>query len=385
MKLSERVSYVGVNDFRMKQFENQWPIPEGISYNSYLIIDEKVALMDTVDYAFADEFIANLKNELGDRKIDYIVVNHMEPDHSALISLIRKEYPDCVIVTNARAAQMLDGYQGIEDNVKIIKEGESLPLGSCQLRFFMIPMVHWPETMVSWCPEEKTLFSGDAFGSFKAAPPCITDSKSNIYNEYADEMTRYYASIVGKYGQTVQNALKKLRNLEFTRICSVHGPVWEKEIPQVVGLYDKLSQYKGDKGVCIAYGSMYGNTEKAAKALAAELEKRNIQYGIHNLTAENYSYALRDVFKYDTLIVGAPTYNMEIFPPVRQFMEGVVDRLVKNRRFAAFGSFTWAAASVQLLNCMAANAGFDLLCEGITFKQGYTPEKFDAKALADLI
>jgi flavorubredoxin len=385
MKLSERVRYVGVNDFRMKLFESHWPVPEGISYNSYLVIDEKIALLDTVDAAFADEFIRNVKNELGDRKIDYLVINHMEPDHSALVSFIRNEYPECTVVANSKAAQMLEGYQGLTDNVHVVKEGETLQLGETSLQFFMIPMVHWPETMATWCSEEHTLFPGDAFGSYKAVPPCISDCKSNLFDEYKEEMIRYYASIVGKYGQPVQAALKKLGNLDIHRICSVHGPVWEKEIPEVVKLYDNLSQYKAGCGVCLAYGSMYGNTEKAAKAIASELEKRNIPYGIHNLTAEDYSYALRDVFKYDTLIVGSPTYNMEIFPPVRQFMEGVADRGVKNRKFAAFGSFTWAAASVKLLNDMAADAGFELLSEGISFKQGYAPEKFDAASLADAV
>ncbi len=385
MKLSERVRYVGVNDFRMKLFESHWPVPEGISYNSYLVIDEKVALLDTVDAAFADEFIRNVKKELGDRKIDYLVINHMEPDHSALVTFIRNEYPGCTVVANCKAAQMLEGYQGLTDNVQIVKEGEILKLGETSLQFFMIPMVHWPETMATWCAEEHTLFPGDAFGSYKAAPPCISDYKSNLFDEYKEEMIRYYASIVGKYGQPVQAALKKLGGLDIHRICSVHGPVWEKEIPEVVKLYDDLSQYKAGCGVCLAYGSMYGNTEKAAKAIAAELEKRNIPYGIHNLTAEDYSYALRDVFKYDTLIVGSPTYNMEIFPHVRQFMEGVAGRGVKNRKFAAFGSFTWAGASVKLLNDMAADAGFELLSEGISFKQGYAPEKFDAASLAEAV
>ena len=385
MKLSERVRYAGVNDFRMKLFESHWPVPEGISYNSYLVIDEKIALLDTVDAAFADEFIRNVKNDLGDRKIDYLVINHMEPDHSALVSFIRNEYPGCTVVANSKAAQMLEGYQGLTDNVHVVKEGETLQLGETSLQFFMIPMVHWPETMATWCAEEHTLFPGDAFGSYKAAPPCISDCKSNLFDEYKEEMIRYYASIVGKYGQPVQAALKKLGNLDIHRICSVHGPVWEKEIPEVVKLYDDLSQYKAGRGVCLAYGSMYGNTEKAAKAIASELEKRNIPYGIHNLTAEDYSYALRDVFKYDTLIVGSPTYNMEIFPPVRQFMEGVAGRGVKNRKFAAFGSFTWAAASVKLLNDMAADAGFELLSEGISFKQGYAPGKFDAASLAEAV
>lgn len=385
MRLSERIRYVGVNDHQTELFERQWPLPYGVSYNSYLVVDEKVALIDTAAAQFADEFFANIKSEIGDRPIDYLVVNHMEPDHSALQAAVRKEYPACEIVTNAKAAPMIEGYQGITDNIKIIKEGESLSLGEVSLQFFMVPMVHWPETMVTWCPEENTLFSGDAFGSFKAVPVGVIDSKSGTFADYQDEMTRYYASIVGKYGSPVQAALKKLNGLEIKRICSTHGPVWENSISQVIALYDRLSRYDADHGVCLAYGSMYGNTEKAAFELAEAIKAKGIPCSVHNLTEEDYSFALRDVFKYDTLILGSPTYNNGIFPPVRQLMQGICDRMVKGRRFVAFGSFTWAAASVKLLNEMATAAGFDILSEGITFKQGYTKAKFDAESIASLL
>ena len=385
MRLSERIRYVGVNDHQTELFERQWPLPYGVSYNSYLVVDEKVALIDTAAAQFADEFFANIKSEIGERPIDYLVVNHMEPDHSALQAAVRKEYPACEIVTNAKAAPMIEGYQGITDNIKIIKEGESLSLGEVSLQFFMVPMVHWPETMVTWCPEENTLFSGDAFGSFKAAPVGVIDSKSGTFADYQDEMTRYYASIVGKYGSPVQAALKKLNGLEIKRICSTHGPVWENSISQVIALYDRLSCYDADHGVCLAYGSMYGNTEKAALELAEAIKAKGIPCAVHNLTEEDYSFALRDVFKYDTVILGSPTYNNGIFPPVRQLMQGICDRMVKGRRFVAFGSFTWAAASVKLLNEMATAAGFEILSEGITFKQGYTKAKFDAESIASLL
>lgn len=386
MRLSERVRYVGVNDHQTILFERQWPLPYGVSYNSYLVVGEKVALVDTAAAAFSDEYLANIRAEIGDRDIDYLVVNHMEPDHSALQSVIRREYPDCVIVTNAKAVPMIEGYQGLTDNIKVIKEGECLSLGSLDLQFFMVPMVHWPETMVTWCPQERTLFSGDAFGTFKTAPECAIDSESGIFNEYKDEMIRYYSNIVGKYAGPVQAALKKLAGLDIVRICSTHGPVWERNIPEVVALYDNLSRYEPlEHGVCLAYGSMYGNTEKAAQALAESLKKRGIPVGVHNLNDESYSFALMDVFRFDTLILGSPTYNNGILPPVRQLMQGVCDRLVKNRRFLAFGSFTWAAASVRLLNEMAATAGFEILGDGVTFKQGYSQEKFDSESMASLV
>lgn len=386
MRLSERIRFVGVNDRQTKLFERQWPLPFGVSYNSYLVVDEKIALIDTAAVAFKDEFLANIKSEIGDRKIDYLVVNHMEPDHSALQNVIRNEYPDCTIVTNAKAVPMIEGYQGLTDNIQVIKEGETLSLGDISLQFFMVPMVHWPETMVTWCPEEKTLFSGDAFGTFRTFPESVIDSRSDIFNEYKDEMTRYYSNIVGKYAAPVQAALKKLSGLEICRICSTHGPVWESHIPEVVSLYDKFSRYEPlEHGVCLAYGSMYGNTEKAALALAESLKKHNIPFTLHNLNEESYSFALRDVFKYDTVILGSPTYNNGILPPVRQLMEAICDRLVKNRRFFAFGSFTWAAASVRLLNEMATTAGFEILGEGVTFKQGFTSAKFDSESIVSLV
>ena len=386
MRLSERIRYVGVNDNQTILFERQWPLPYGVSYNSYLVVDEKVALIDTAAAAFADEFVANIKAEIGDRNLDYLIVNHMEPDHSALQSVIRREYPDCVIVTNAKAVPMIEGYQGLTDNIKVIREGECLSLGSVDLQFFMVPMVHWPETMVTWCPQERTLFSGDAFGTFKAAPKSVTDSESGIFNEYKGEMIRYYSNIVGKYAGPVQAALKKLGGLDIVRICSTHGPVWERNIPEVVALYDKLSRYEPlEHGVCLAYGSMYGNTEKAALALAESLRKRGVPVEIHNLNEESYSFALMDVFRFDTLFLGSPTYNNGILQPVRQLMQGVCDRLVKNRLFFAFGSFTWAAASVRLLNEMATAAGFEILGDGVTFKQGYSPDKFDSESIVSLL
>lgn len=380
MKLSEHVRYVGVNDFRPFLFENQWALPHGVSYNSYLVVDEKIALVDTAAAAFGEQFLANIREEIGDRQVDYLIVNHMEPDHSALMSLVRKEYPGIQIVTNAKAVPMIEGYNGITDNVKVIKEGEILSLGSVSLTFAMIPMVHWPETMVTYLAEEQTLFSGDAFGCFGAVEGGICDR----FEEYRDEMVRYYASIVGKYGQPVQAALKKLSGLALSRICSTHGPVWESKIPQVVALYDRMSRYETDKGVCIVVGSMYGNTEKAAEAIHAELVKRGVKCVIHNAVTENPSFIYKDVFEYNTLICGSPTYNNDIFPAVREVLYGVCARQVKNHGFAAFGSFTWAGASVRLMNEMASASGLKLLSEGMSFRQGFGEKYSDnVKAFVD--
>lgn len=377
MKLSEHVRYVGVNDFRPFLFENQWTLPHGVSYNSYLVVDEKIALVDTAAAAFGEQFLANIREEIGDRQVDYLIVNHMEPDHSALMSLVRKEYPGIQIVTNAKAVPMIEGYNGITDNVKVIKEGEVLSLGSVSLTFAMIPMVHWPETMVTYLAEEQTLFSGDAFGCFGAVEGKIHDR----FEEYRDDMVRYYASIVGKYGQPIQAALKKLSGLALSRICSTHGPVWESQIPQVVALYDRMSRYETDKGVCIVVGSMYGNTEKAAEAIHAEFVKRGVKCVIHNAVTENPSFIYKDVFEYNTLICGSPTYNNDIFPAVHEVLYGVCARQVKNHGFAAFGSFTWAGASVKLMNEMASAAGLKLLSEGMSFRQGFG-EKYSDNVVA---
>lgn len=389
-KISDRIYYIGVNDFDKVLFEGLWSLPYGVSYNSYLVVDEKVALIDTVEAGFEDEFLANVHEAIGERAIDYLVVNHMEPDHSSLIAYMLEKYPSLQIVANAKTVPMLQGYYGTpQERILVMKEGDSLCLGSCSLSFHMIPMVHWPETMVTWLAEEGTLFAGDAFGTFKAVDDEVIDNE-DTFEEYRDEMIRYYSNIVGKYGTPVQAALKKLSGLEIKRICSTHGPVWETSIPQVVALYDKMSRYEVERGVCIVYGSMYGNTAAAADAMAMELEARGIPYAIHDLACNNagelgVSGALRDVFKYDTIVVGSPTYNNGIFPPVETFMKALQARLIKGRRFFAFGSYTWSGASVNLLNAMAESMGYDILGAGLSFPQAYTREKCDMSAVADML
>ena len=389
-KISERIFYVGVNDDDKVLFEGLWPIPVGVSYNSYVVADEKVALIDTVESGFEEEFMANIGQAVGDRNIDYLVVNHMEPDHSSLISYMLDRYQGLKIVANAKTVPMLKGYHGISpEDVLVMGEGEQLSLGSCSLRFHMIPMVHWPETMVTWLEEENTLFSGDAFGTFGSIDEEVIDNE-DTFEQYRDEMMRYYACIVGKYGVPVQTALKKLGGLQIKRICSTHGPVWERNIPAVVDIYDRMSRYEVERGVCIVYGSMYGNTAAAADALAMELEERGIPYAIHDLAGNNagelgLSGALRDIFRYDTIVVGSPTYNNGIYPPVETFMKALQARLIKGRRFYAFGSYTWAGASVRLLNELASSMNFEILGDGLSFPQAYSRDKVDMSAVADLL
>ncbi len=387
-RISEKIRYVGVSDYENFLFEGLWPVEYGVSYNSYLVIDEKIALIDTVEAGREEEFLNNIRREIGTRAVDYLIINHMEPDHSSLIKLITETYPQIRIITSAKSVPMIKGYHGLADEmVQAVKEGEKLSLGSCELTFYMAPMVHWPEVMVTWFEEEKTLFSADAFGTFGALRTEIKDLETIEGTEmpFMEEMTRYYANIVGKFGGPVQTALKKLSGLPIARICSTHGPVWEKMIPQVVGLYDRLSRYEAEPGVCIVYGSMYGNTEKAALALADELSRLGVPTALHNLNIENVSESLRDVFRYDTIAVGAPTYNGGIFPPVEAFMKAVGSRMVKNRRFFAFGSYTWAGTSVRQLNELATAQGFELISEGGSFAQAYSDDKCDMAAIAKLI
>lgn len=398
-KISDRIFYVGVNDDAKTLFEGLWPLPYGVSYNSYIVADEKVALIDTVEHDFQSEYLDNIHDAIGDRSIDYLVVNHMEPDHSSLISYILDKYQDLKIVANAKTVPMLRGYYGVEDErILVVKEGEKLSLGQCSLTFHMIPMVHWPETMVAWLDEEGTVFSGDAFGTFGAVNADVVDSEvdgdvldsKGTFLSYQDEMMRYYSNIVGKYGTPVQTALKKLSGLDVKRICSTHGPVWEKSVSDVIALYDKMSRYEVERGVCIVYGSMYGNTAAAAEALAEELRMSGVPCTVHDLAGNvnpglGISGALRDVFKYDTIVAASPTYNNGIFPPVEMFMRALQSRLIKGRRFYALGSYTWAGSSVNLLNEMARNMDFEVLGPGVSFAQAYSPEKCDVAQIVALL
>ena len=376
MKITEflpGIHYVGVNDRTTTRFEGLWSLPQGVSYNAYLAVDEKIALIDTVEESFGSRLFQNIREAIGDRKIDYLVVNHMEPDHSSSIAALRLRYPDIRIVGNAKTLQMIEGYYGICDNTVEIKEGETISLGSKSLAFYMAPMVHWPETMVTWCPEASVLFSGDAFGTFGALDGGITDSQVDPAR-YWNEMRRYYSCIVGKYGAPVQKALAKLGGLPIKTICATHGPVWQREIPQVVEIYDRLSRYEGERGVVLAYGSMYGNTEQMAERVARCLAEAGVgPIRVYNLSYADPSVVLRDVFRYDTLVVGSPTYNGNLYPPVAQLLDLLAARCIPHRNFAWFGSYTWAGAAVRCMKEFAERMKWTPLCSPAEMKQGYTP------------
>ncbi len=345
-EIINNIYYVGVNDRNKALFEGLWPLPNGVSYNSYLIVDEKVCLIDTVEVDFFTQFIENIREVIGDRAIDYLVVNHMEPDHSGSIALIRKYYPDIQVVGNKKTFGMLSGFYGVGGGEIEVKNGDKLSLGSRELTFVLTPMVHWPETMVTLDAANRVLFSGDAFGCFGALNGGVIDSEI-CCDTFWLEMVRYYSNIVGKYGTPVQNALKKLAGVPLDYICATHGPVWHEHIERVIGIYDRLSRYESEEGIVICYGTMYGNTERMAEIIASAASKAGIKnIVVYNVSKTHHSYILRDIFRYKALIVGAPTYNTSLYHEMDVLLSEIAHKDMKNRLFGWFGSFGWASKAV---------------------------------------
>lgn len=351
-EITNDIFYVGVND-RVKQlFEALWPLPYGVSYNSYIVAGtEKVALIDTVCIEEIREYFNNIHEIAADRTIDYLIVNHMEPDHSAGIPEVIKAYPNIKIIGNSKTIDMIRGFYHIDDPDRYleIKDKDTVSLGGRTLSFHMTPMVHWPETMMTYVEEEQVLFSGDAFGAFGALNGAVVDRDMDT-EIYFPEMYRYYANIVGKYGRFVQAALKKLADLPLNYICPTHGPVWHEEIKRTVDIYSRLSAYESEEGVVIVYGSMYGNTAEIAEMIATELAEKGVKrIKIHNASTASMSEMITDAFRYKTLIIGSPTYSMRLFPPVETLLNALETREVKNKVFAAFSNHTWAPAPLPKL------------------------------------
>lgn len=389
-EIAKDIFYVGVNDRQKHKFENMLPLPLGVSYNAYMIIDEKTALIDTVDIAMGDLFIDKIQSQLKGRKLDYLIINHMEPDHSGSIKLIRKYYPEMIIVGNSKTLSMVEGFYGVDNNMLEIKDEEVLSLGKHKLQFHLTPMVHWPETMMTFDLGEKVLFSGDAFGCFGTLDGAVVDTDMNI-DRYWDEMTRYYANIVGKYGAAVQKALKKLTPLDIEMICSTHGPIWKEYVSEVVDKYDQYSRYDTEEGVVIVYGSMYGFTELMAETVAQGLAQNGIKtIIIHNVSKSDPSVILQDIFKYRGLIVGSPTYSNELYPEVESLLRKIEIRGVKHRIFGCFGSFTWASAAVKRLNSFVEAMKWTKAELSVDEKQGLKEDNYKAclelgKQVAELV
>lgn len=374
-QITEKIYYVGVNDRNKTLFEGLWPLPCGVSYNAYLVVDEKVALIDTVEADFFMPFLENIREVLGDRPIDYVVVNHMEPDHSGSLALLRQFYPNIEIVGNKKTFDMMAGFYHLTSGLKEVKNGDSIALGDLSLNFVLTPMVHWPETMVTLCGT--TLFSGDAFGCFGALNGAVIDENMNC-DYFWDEMERYYSNIVGKYGTPVQMALKKLAGIQLDYICSTHGPVWHQYIEKVVGIYDRLSKYEAESGLVICYGTMYGNTERAAEVIARAASEAGVKNIVmHNVSQTHHSYIIRDVFRYKGLIVGAPTYNTGLYHEMDVLLSELSQKDIKGRYLGWFGSYGWASKAVaEIAKWNDEKLKYEAVGEPVEIKQSLTPETF---------
>ncbi|MDD4369949.1 MAG: FprA family A-type flavoprotein [Anaerostipes sp.] len=345
--ISDTIKYIGADDKTLDLFEGQYVIPNGVSYNSYLILDDKVAVMDTVDARATDEWLKNLEEALGNRAVDYLVVSHMEPDHAANIQTLVEKYSGMQIVGNAKTFGMIDQFfkMDITNRSMIVKEGDTLSLGNHTLQFVMAPMVHWPEVMVTYEQSEKILFSADGFGKFGAL---------DTEEDWACEARRYYFNIVGKYGVQVQALLKKAAGLDIQMICPLHGPILKEDLGYYIGKYDVWSSYEPeDKGVLVAYASIYGNTKEAAIKMASLLEAKGAEKVVlTDLAREDMAEALEDAFRYDSLVVAAPTYDGGIFPCVEEFLLHLKSKNYQKRKVGIMDNGTWAPMAGKHMKTM---------------------------------
>lgn len=347
MNITKDIRYIGVNDHKIDLFEGQYTVPNGMAYNSYVITDEKVAVMDTVDRNFGDEWLENLKAALEGRTPDYLIVQHMEPDHSANIALFLKEYPDAAVVGNAKTFGMIDAFFGenLCRNKLVVKDGDELSLGAHTLTFVFAPMVHWPEVMVTYDKKDKVLFSADAFGKFGAL---------DREEDWACEARRYYFGIVGKYGVQAQALLKKAAALDISVICPLHGPVLKENLSYYINLYNIWSSYGVEsEGVVICYTSVYGNTKKAAELLKEELEALGCKKTVlTDLARSDMAEAVEDAFRYGKLVLATTTYNGDIFPFMRQFIDCLTERNFKNRTVGFIENGSWAPVAARVMRGM---------------------------------
>ena len=346
MKITNDVKYVGVNDRSTDLFEGQYVIPNGISYNSYVIIDEKIAVMDSVEANFADEWFDNIRKATGGKSPDYLIVQHMEPDHSSSIARFAAEFPTATVVSSAKAFAMMKNFYGTDfpDRQIVVGEGSTLSLGKHVLNFVAAPMVHWPEVIVTYDSTDKVLFSADGFGKFGTPD---TDEP------WVDEARRYYIGIVGKYGMPVQTLLKKAKALDIAIICPLHGPVLSENLGYYLDLYNTWSSYKAEEeGIVIAYTSVYGNTKKAALLLADKLNARGATVKVYDLARCDMAAAVADAFRYDRLVLATTTYNTDIFPFMRQFIDHLTERGFANRTVALIENGSWAPTAAKVMSGM---------------------------------
>ena len=379
-KITEDIYYAGVNDHQVDLFEGQFAVPNGMAYNSYVIMDEKIAVMDTVDVNFGEEWLANVAEILGDRKPDYLVVHHMEPDHSANITKFIEAYPEAKVVGNAKTFQMIENFFGLNlaDKQEVVTNNGTLSLGSHDLTFVFAPMVHWPEVMVTYDSKDKILFSADAFGKFGAL---------DVDEDWACEARRYYFGIVGKYGAQVQALLKKAATLDIEKICPLHGPILTENLGYYLDLYQTWSSYGVEtEGVMIAYASVYGNTKKAAELLGEELKANGCpRVVVADLAREDMAECIEDAFRHGKLVLATITYNGGVFPFMQTFIDGLKERNFQNRTIGITENGSWAPVAAKNIKSMMEGCKNLTWTEtSVTIKSGVKEEtKAQIKALAD--
>jgi len=388
VKLADNIYYLGYNDRRTHLFENIWPIPNGISYNSYLVVDEKTALIDTVERQFIDDYLDDIEDIIGDRKIDYLIINHMEPDHSGALKAIVAKYPDIVLVGNKKTFGLVESFYLKPVHALEVYDGYVLELGKKRVQFQTIPMVHWPETMATFEETNGILFSGDAFGSFGTLDGGVFDDELNL-SFYEDEAMRYFTNIVGKYCPHTQRAIKKLAGFDIKMIAATHGPVWRSDLNWILTRYNKWSSYTTDNGVVIVYGSMYGNTKKMAETIARQLSVRGIKnIRVYDSSKTHPSYIINDIFKYKGFIAGSCAYNNELFPNVEKLVSTIEHMGIKDHYLGVFGSFSWNGGGVKNLMNFAENIKWELVYNPVEEKGSLKKDKFGqcielANAMAD--
>lgn len=379
IRIAPGVFWVGVNDFRTERFEALWPLPEGISYNAYAIVDEKIAVVDTVKDAFAEEYLEKLARLVPPgRAVDYLVVQHMEPDHSGAIRALRRRYPQMQILGNAKTAELLKNFYGIAEGVRAVADGETVPLGQHALQFHATPMVHWPETMMTYDPAERILFSMDAFGGFGALTGGLFDDQVDLARaEY--ETLRYFANIVGRYSARVQQALQKLSKLEVRTIAPAHGPVYRRNPTYIVRKYDEWSRFQPQPGAVVVFASMYGNTEKMAQTVAHALGENGISpVLVHNVSRTHLSYLLADTWRYGAVALGSCTYNTRLFPLMELYVRSLEPALMQRRVVGLFGSCAWSGGALKSLRENAQNHRWPVEDPAVEVRGAPTPEDLQA-------
>ena len=390
-KVTEDLIYVGGSDRRLSRFENLFPIPRGVSYNSYVLLDEKTVVMDTADDSISRQYLENVTYALGGRALDYLVVQHMEPDHCAMIDVLLRRYPDAKLVCSAKALSMLNQFYGLDakDRALVVAEGDKLSTGRHTLHFIMAPMVHWPEVMVTYDEVSRVLFSADAFGTFGALAGNIFDDEISFDNVWMNDARRYYTNIVGKYGAQVQMLLKKASALDIEMICPLHGPIWRSNLGLLLEKYQKWSTYEPeDKAVMIAYASMYGNTENAANVLACLLAERGVKnIAMYDVSETDVSELVAESFRCSHLVLAAPTYNGGLYPRMESFLADVKALSLQKRTVALLENGTWApVAAKHMRTVLEGMKDMTVLDGAIAIKSAPADNQLAAfEALADEI